>query len=79
MNAVADEAISAESPTVAAGDVHETAARDSHRGDETGAAALVDALRDDVGDRRPRHDRERDRREAEEPESRDGRHQGTAR
>ena len=42
-------------------DVHEPARGDPERGHEPGAPALVDALGDDVGDRRAGHDDERER------------------
>ena len=78
VNAVADDATSADRPTVAAATCTRPPLATPARGDEPGAAALVDALRDDVRHRRPGHDRERDRREAEERERGRGRHQGTA-
>ena len=60
-------------------DVDEPAARDTECRHEARAPSLVDALRDDVGDRRPGHDGQQERRETEDRERRPGRHYVTAR
>src|SRR5262249_40489107 len=61
------------------GDVDETARRDAQRRDEPSSPALVDALRDDVRDRRARDDRERDGGKQEDRDGGRRRHHGTAR
>ena len=50
------------------GEVHERADVDAEHRGEPGAAALVDAPRDDVDDGRPRHGQDRERREREHGE-----------
>ena len=75
MNADADEAMQRREPDGRRGDVDEPAGGDPEGRDETGRAALVDALRDDVGHGRPGHDDQGQRGGAEERDRRQG---GTA-